>query len=203
MKRAEEFVSFPNMLDEHRKLWINTMNHARHDWLNDLQLIMGYAQMKKYDKLAACVDMLKQRLTEESRAAKLGDPGLIELLYTYRARPLPYRFELELDEPIDVTECLSPGNDVAASIRIALGAFELAVMNGNSGNENVLRCCFRKRREDMLVELVFTGAYASPELRSAAEEIAEIWKNKGNPNRIETDLSEGAALLSLLFPLRA
>lgn len=193
MERAEKVVENPDLLDEYRKLWIETMNHARHDWLNELQLIMGYVQMKKYDKLSACVDMLKQRLTEEGRAAKLGHPGLIELLFTYRAHPHPYRFELEVDGMIDVRACLPSGAAVESAVRIALQAFDHAAKVNELGEENILRCRFYIEQKDVVVRFTFEGAYTAAVLQHGIKEIQDL----------HLDFDETSVQLAFRFPFSA
>jgi stage 0 sporulation protein B (sporulation initiation phosphotransferase) len=203
MKRADDQNQLQDPLDEQRKLWIDTMNHLRHDWLNDLQLIMGYTQMKKYDKLAACVDMLKQRLTEEGRASKLGEPELVELLFTYRTRPLPYRFELSIEGSVDVAACLPSGAEVCSAVREALETFERAARVSERGAENVLYTSFRAGQADVVISLRYTGAYSAPELEHGGSIIAKRLRHLGIRSAVTSELSEGTANLSMRFPLRA
>lgn len=59
---------------------LELMNHQRHDWMNDLQLVYGYVRLKKFDKLPECVETIKERMAEESRIAKLGVPELVMFL---------------------------------------------------------------------------------------------------------------------------
>lgn len=48
------------MLQETQLAAIHLMNHQRHDWMNDLQLLYGYVRLKKYDKLPDCVETIKE-----------------------------------------------------------------------------------------------------------------------------------------------
>ncbi|MDP4095653.1 Spo0B domain-containing protein [Paenibacillus sp. P96] len=53
------------------------LNHHRHDWMNDLQVLYGYIRMGKYDKSAECVERIKERAAQDSKLSKLGIPALI------------------------------------------------------------------------------------------------------------------------------
>ncbi|MFD2880227.1 Spo0B domain-containing protein [Paenibacillus rhizoplanae] len=62
-----------------------TLNHHRHDWMNDLQVLYGYIQLGKPDKSVQCVERIKERIALDSRIAKLGVPSLVFYLQS-----LPY-----------------------------------------------------------------------------------------------------------------
>ncbi|WP_274362631.1 Spo0B domain-containing protein [Paenibacillus thermotolerans] len=187
-------------LDEHRMLWIETMNHLRHDWLNDLQLLMGYVQMKKVDKLSGYVDMLKQRLAEESRASRLGHLGLIELLYTYRSRPHPYRFELMVDEAMDIRACIPSGDAVESAVRSSLTAFEQSAQMSETGEENILRCRFVRTSDGCAVDFAFQGSYGKPELKRAVERLCSVPELSTVKAGISAEFEERTARLWLRFP---
>ena len=40
---------------------IRTLNHHRHDWMNDLQVLYGYIRMNKPDKSVECVENIRDR----------------------------------------------------------------------------------------------------------------------------------------------
>ena len=166
MKQAEEQVGPSRSLDELRQLWIDAFSHARHDWLNDLQMIMGYVQLRKYDKLAACVDMLKERMAEESRTSKLGSPGLVEALLTVRSRPLPFAFRLTIDERLRFR---SAADAAELSVRRLIAAFEVASGKGERGTDNALTCAFANERDDTAIVFTYQGAYAASARRLAVE----------------------------------
>ncbi|WDH97852.1 Spo0B domain-containing protein [Paenibacillus urinalis] len=63
---------------------ISVLNHHRHDWMNDLQVLYGYIRLGKNDKSIQTVERIKERMTEESKISKLGVPSLIFYLQSYR-----------------------------------------------------------------------------------------------------------------------
>ncbi|HEY2491851.1 MAG TPA: Spo0B domain-containing protein [Paenibacillus sp.] len=63
---------------------IKTLNHHRHDWMNDLQILYGYIQLGKHDKTVGCVGRIKERMEVESKIATLGIPSLVFYLQSFR-----------------------------------------------------------------------------------------------------------------------
>ena len=63
---------------------IQMLNHHRHDWMNELQILYGYIQLGKLDKTVGSVERIKDRMATESRISKLGIPSLV--LFTF----IPY-----------------------------------------------------------------------------------------------------------------
>ncbi|MBG9734502.1 Spo0B domain-containing protein [Paenibacillus alvei] len=95
-RRSEE------MLQDAQLSAIQLMNHQRHDWMNDLQLLYGYVRLKKYDKLPDCVETIKERMAEESRIAKLGLPELIMFLMQHRTSGGTMPLKVIIPEPLEL-----------------------------------------------------------------------------------------------------
>lgn len=65
---------------------IRMLNHHRHDWMNELQILYGYIQLGKLDKSVACVERIKERMALESKISKLGIPSLV-FIYIHTGPP--------------------------------------------------------------------------------------------------------------------
>ncbi|MGF7047201.1 sensor histidine kinase regulating citrate/malate metabolism [Paenibacillus sp. DS2015] len=63
---------------------IKTLNHHRHDWMNELQILYGYIQLGKHDKSVGCVGRIKERMEVESKISTLGIPSLVFYLQSFR-----------------------------------------------------------------------------------------------------------------------
>jgi stage 0 sporulation protein B (sporulation initiation phosphotransferase) len=74
---------------------IKSLNHHRHDWMNDLQILYGYIQLGKHDKLVQCVGRIKERMEIEGKIAKLGIPSLVFYLQSFRT--IGSNVELEIN----------------------------------------------------------------------------------------------------------
>lgn len=73
------------------------LNHHRHSWLNDLQLIFGYIKLKKYDRLEAYVEKLQQKLESESRISTLPDPSLVLGLLQFGYNNQTFKLNVEIE----------------------------------------------------------------------------------------------------------
>lgn len=84
-------------MDEQRI--IKALNHRRHDWMNDLQLISGYMQLEKMDKLQACVKEMMRRGSEEGTYLRIAHPKLALELFTRENAPLDYVLRIQVMQP--------------------------------------------------------------------------------------------------------
>lgn len=73
-----------SLLESVQRTAAATLSHHRHDWMNDLQILYGYIQLRKYDKLAGCVERIKERMLIESKISRLGIPSLTFYLQSFR-----------------------------------------------------------------------------------------------------------------------
>lgn len=83
---------------------VQLMNHKRHDWMNDLQLLYGYVRMNKMEQLPPYVERLKQQAMDESRIAKLGYPELVLYLMQQKLAGGMMPVEVNVQEMIDLTK---------------------------------------------------------------------------------------------------
>lgn len=79
---------------------LRLFNHYRHDWMNDLQMVMGYIQLKKVDKLSDLMEKIKEKVRVESCVSKLGIPSLIVYLLSFQAEVKELQLLIRLEEEI-------------------------------------------------------------------------------------------------------
>jgi stage 0 sporulation protein B (sporulation initiation phosphotransferase) len=180
MKHAEETGWEGLAVDQQRQLWIDTLSHARHDWLNDLQLIIGYVQLRKYDKVTACVDMLKEKLAEEGKTVKLGHPGLIEALLTYQTVSRPFLFSVHIREAFDYRTAPHAGDAAEFALRRLLEGFEASAAKGVLGSDNTLDCTFDADSSEATLAFTYRGVYTESVLRKTVAEIQKQWRTSGS-----------------------
>lgn len=67
------------------KKWepIELLRHARHDWLNHLQLIKGYHALGQAERVNEIIDQIIQLASQESKLSSINMPNLALLLITY------------------------------------------------------------------------------------------------------------------------
>lgn len=72
----------------------------RHDWMNDLQLMFAYIQLKKLDKLTECAENIKERLEQEGQWLSSGLPALEQSLLVFSSAHPEIPIQLEVQEGI-------------------------------------------------------------------------------------------------------
>ncbi|MGN7177280.1 sporulation protein [Paenibacillus sp. FSL R5-0490] len=80
---------------------IEVLRHARHDWLNKIQLIKGNLSLNKIDRAKEIIDEIVVEAQQEARLSNLNLPGFASLLLTYNWENHYFLLEYEvLDDPI-------------------------------------------------------------------------------------------------------
>ncbi|WP_163537886.1 Spo0B domain-containing protein [Gracilibacillus sp. YIM 98692] len=82
---------------------LEILRHYRHDWLNDLQLIMGYAQLGKLEKVQDKINQVLERTEMERQLDRLAIPQTMLWLMTYnwKSESVDLTYELRLDKRPD------------------------------------------------------------------------------------------------------
>jgi stage 0 sporulation protein B (sporulation initiation phosphotransferase) len=75
---------------------INLLRHARHDWLNRLQLIKGNIALDHIDRAKMIIDEIVIQARQEAKLCNLGMPILAEKLLTFNWQRHPYSLEFEI-----------------------------------------------------------------------------------------------------------
>ncbi|WP_434756451.1 Spo0B domain-containing protein [Paenibacillus amylolyticus] len=107
MKRQAE-AERKTIIQSMERTAIASLNHHRHDWMNDLQVLYGYLRLGKLDKSLQCVERIKERVTEESRISKLGIPSLVFYLQSFRASGVALDLHVQVEEELQLSALVSP-----------------------------------------------------------------------------------------------
>ncbi|MBM7563765.1 Spo0B domain-containing protein [Paenibacillus sacheonensis] len=117
---------------------IATLNHHRHDWMNDLQIIFGYIRMGKTDKTIQCVEQIKERMTSESKIAKLGVPSLVMFLQSFRTRTNSMIIDMDIEGEVNLAELLPEKERAANAIIELIQAYRSAAASGSGDASRLL-----------------------------------------------------------------
>ncbi|WP_334076010.1 MULTISPECIES: Spo0B domain-containing protein [Paenibacillus] len=104
-KKAE--TERKQLLESVQRTATATLGHHRHDWMNDLQILYGYIQLGKYDKLAGCVDRIKERMVADSKISKLGVPSLVFFLHSFRELNRSVQLEVSIADDLQLGDLLT------------------------------------------------------------------------------------------------
>jgi hypothetical protein len=167
---------------------IRTLNHHRHDWMNELQVLYGYIRMNKPDKSAECVEKIRQRMTEESRIAKLGVPSLILYAQSFRTTPGPIALHFELPDELNLAELPLDAEKAAAALIDVINVYRYGA---KPGADEPARLTVRLNREESALKalLKFEGEFI--QTKEAQDKIRRRLKRSPfRAERLEPELAE-------------
>ncbi len=154
-----------------RNQFLNTLNIHRHDWMNDLQIIYGYVQLKKVDKLQASVEKIKDRLHQDSKIAKLGNAEFSLFLYDYRNHSCHYDLVVDVDEAWEADQVRDLGL-LQALTKNVLEAFASAAKS-LLDVENKLMITLVNDPSGIYLEIDYEGGLESGELKQQLETLKQ------------------------------
>ncbi|WNS43598.1 Spo0B domain-containing protein [Paenibacillus sp. MMS20-IR301] len=142
-----------------------TLNHHRHDWMNDLQVLYGYIQLGKPDKSKLCVERIKERIALDSRIAKLGVPSLVFYLQSFRTFRSSLELEVQVEEGLTLEDKLNPGTgeELTSVIMQTVRAYQYSGLTPQ-GDTRKLRIGFSQEGRDILISFEGEGEHCNPEL---------------------------------------
>ncbi|WP_317890769.1 Spo0B domain-containing protein [Paenibacillus arenilitoris] len=161
---------------------IRTLNHHRHDWMNDLQVVYGYIRLGKLDKTVECVEKISARMAVESSISKLGVPALVSYIQSFRTISNTLELQVAINGDIHLNEITADADQIAETIIHTINAYRFAAKPGY-GNAAVLRL-----ELSVDEEALFAAFYYEGELMNEQQ-----WKQK-----IQQQL-EGAPMKPITF----
>ncbi|WP_410514333.1 Spo0B domain-containing protein [Paenibacillus sp. BR2-3] len=144
---------------------IRTLNHHRHDWMNDLQVLYGYIQLGKPDKTVQTVERIKERIALDSRIAKLGVPSLVFYIQSFRTHRGSLELEVQVEEGLNLEDKLTPeaGDELTSVIMQTVRAYQYSGL-APQGEAKKLSIGFKQDEGDILISFEGEGTHGNPEL---------------------------------------
>ncbi|MVO99670.1 Spo0B domain-containing protein [Paenibacillus lutrae] len=195
---AEEKRQQENLLAQQKML--HMINHLRHDWMNDIQVLLGYIQLKKYDHLHAVMSNIMGKLQDESHLAKLGDPALIVFLLSCRTGAKHMQLEVELEKEVNLRQLNLNSEAVCRLIPELIEGFKQASA-GENEEGSVLNMQIVSEEDSLLLDFVYQGVYARQELQAALEHVVRSGAGRSVSAVVEqSDYQEQEAAFALRLP---
>ncbi|MDQ6418617.1 Spo0B domain-containing protein [Paenibacillus sp. LHD-117] len=135
---------------------VRTLNHHRHDWMNDLQVLYGYMRLGKLDKTVGYVEKIRERMNAESAIAKLGVPSLISYIQTFRTITNSLLLEVEIEGDVNLKEMSLDAESVAETIIHTVNAYRVSVKPG-TGEQAVLRLRLSADEKSLYASFYYEG----------------------------------------------
>ncbi|PYI52258.1 Spo0B domain-containing protein [Paenibacillus flagellatus] len=185
---------------ERDELFVQTLNHIRHDWLNDIQVLYGYLKLKKYDKLHDYVDTIKEKMIRESAISKLGVPSLIVYLQSFRVRSRSVRLDVELEPAFQLTSLPVDAEAVSDTIIAVIETLLRHVAVPADGDVNRLRLAMSAEEDRVVIGFDYAGGYDDAGLR---RDLGETMRASVAGHRIANGATynEGGAAFYIYVPL--
>ncbi|MDU2242884.1 MAG: Spo0B domain-containing protein [Paenibacillus sp.] len=161
-KTAE--IERKHLLESVQRTASATLGHHRHDWMNDLQILYGYIQLRKIDKLADCVERIKGRMAVESKISRLGIPALVFYLQSFREVNGSVQLDVDIEDELQLDSLLTPdeAEELTEAIVETVRAFQFS---GRSSWGETLQLKMSMYREggEVLVRFDQAGLAGNPE----------------------------------------
>lgn len=172
----------------------------RHDMLNDLQILFGYIQLKKYDNLHTTMEKIRIRMLQEGYLSKLGIPALVAYLLAIRSNMLEMELEVEIEEEINLAELPLTPEFITTITRDMISLFKNAARAGNDLELlNVLSLQFVPEEDSLLLDFVFRGYYQRDLLERTIEKMLLTGQTDMAAEEISFAEHEVAVTLKLPF----
>lgn len=166
------------LLESVQRMATSTLSHHRHDWMNDLQILYGYIQLGKIDKLASCVERIKERMAVESKISGLGIPSLVFYLQSFREMNGSVQLVVDIEENLNLGKLLSSDDaeELTEAIVETVRAFQF-VDRSSWGEMPHLKMSLYRENDEVLVR--FDREALSGKLEATLERhIGELMSGK-------------------------
>ncbi|MEX1029613.1 MAG: Spo0B domain-containing protein [Paenibacillaceae bacterium] len=151
---------------------IRTIDHHRHDWMNDVQVLFGYIQLNKRDKLITYIEKICDQIRYEGLISKLGIPFLIAYFISFRANTNALILHVRLEQEVSLVKFGELGIRIAQSIITFVEAYKSAARYGE-GDANQLSITMNEWDEQLFIGFEYDGISDIERLRSSLQEIIE------------------------------
>lgn len=189
-----------NALMKNEQLLLQMMGRMRHDLLNDLQILFGYIQLKKYDNLQASMEKIRGRMLQDSNLFKLGIPTLVIYLLSARCNINEFELDFDLEEEVNLADLPLNSEWIVTLMKEMVHLFQQTVVEGEqSESVNVLSIQFVPEEEALLLDFVFRGTYDRNLLE---QEMEHIMTKQGERAAAELALAECEAAVTLKLPFQ-
>lgn len=187
-------------MEDAENKFITILNHYRHDWLNDLQLIFGYAKLKKYDNLEAFLDKIKDKLEQESMIARLDVPSLTLDLISFRHNNHTFNLKFEMEQGLQLSKGPALTEAICEIIMETLRVFQDAA---HMTSEQTNDLCIHMNSEENAIILIFkyNGDYFSEKFEHAVKEKLKRLE-LGNQVEWVSDIEEMNAFVKITVPVQ-
>ncbi|MFC4776476.1 Spo0B domain-containing protein [Paenibacillus sp. GCM10023252] len=156
IERKEHEARMAKLITASQTSSIRTLNHHRHDWMNDLQVLYGYIRMGKLDRTVDYVEKIRDRMAAESKIARLGVPSLISYIQSFRTLTSSLQLDVIIDDDIALAELPIDSERTADTLIEVINAYRFAV-KPSGGEAAVLTLHMKMDDKELLAAFYYQG----------------------------------------------
>ncbi|MCL6456490.1 MAG: Spo0B domain-containing protein, partial [Gorillibacterium sp.] len=144
----------------HEDDFLQILSIYRHEWMNHIQVLMGYIGLGKPDRIEEYVGKIKAKVHQESYLSKMGVPAVIVYYYTFQANHRSLALEFEIEQEVQLDRL--PDSGVQAS-RLICQLIELfaSLVPLDSGQHHSLSLEFDQEEDCILLDFVYEGSLSA------------------------------------------
>jgi len=161
-ERKEQAERLTQTIESMQALAARTLNHHRHDWMNDLQVLFGYIRLQKQDKTIEYVEKIRERMANESSIAKLGVPSLISFIQSFRTVTNSLQLQVSIKGDVCLNECAEDSGKIAQTLIHTINAYRFAV-KPDFGDPAVLRMELWRDGDAVYASFYYQGEFVNEE----------------------------------------
>lgn len=164
---------------------IKALRHARHDWLNVIQLIKANVALKRYDRIEGIIEQATRQAFCESRLSSLSVTKVEYYLLTYHWNQYPVQLEYEI-----VGEPFSLKHEEDRLFRLCQSVLE-----------KLNNTCTEDAEHNVLLSFVFNegGCQVTFDFQGVVQMRVEEWEELMPLHLTVEDFHEKECLLSACF----
>jgi stage 0 sporulation protein B (sporulation initiation phosphotransferase) len=178
---------------------LQIVGRLRHDWMNDMQILFGYIQLKKFDNLQPYMEKIKMNMQQESNLSKLGIPSLVTFLLLFRVQSKSLQLEIELDQEVNLSGLPLREGLIEAIVRKTVELFKQFAAS-DCDESGVLSLEFDVQEDGLLLDFVYQGPYDRVAFEQAARETLLLETAAYTVDQFERQ--EDEAVITLRLPFR-
>ncbi len=161
----EQELTKQSLEEDSRKFLINILNRYRHDWLNDLQVISGYAQLKRTESITPYIQKVREQLSSDSAISRLGIPSLACELFVWKSSNHNLQLAVMLEKDTDLSGLPVQQELIKELVLNTIACFhDHSLIAAADAKPALLQISIEPEEQHLVLEFEFSGKYNEREL---------------------------------------
>ncbi len=192
--------SFGESIDELKNQNIKLVEHMRHELLNHFQVVMGYIQLQKIEKVTEYLNNVKMQSYHDSSLSRLGIPSLIHYLLHVRIQESLINIDWEIGKDIR-TEALIVDQETFSQF-IQVFIHEWLQHAATISHSSQLMIKFEATEVGLQIKCMFSGQYDESTLEDILSPCRSFYQL--DPTiQVKTSEADSQIVIDSMIPYRS